>query len=37
MRDYWEWKTIDKNWTKYPEAYCKAKKGVLTKKIIKVH
>ena len=35
--EWWEWKTIDQNWTKHPEAYCKAKKGVLTKKLIKVH
>lgn len=34
---WWEWKTIDGNWAKNPVAYCKAKKGVLTHKLIKVH
>lgn len=35
--DEWFYKCIDGNWTYHPEAYCKARKGVLTKGLMKTH
>ncbi len=37
MKEKWEYKTIDGNWTCHPVAYCKYHKGALTHRLIKVH
>ena len=36
-RTGWQYRCIDNNWTYYPVAYCKYKKGCLTEGLMHTH